>query len=699
MDKQVIYIYKKNKMVYANKKCEEITGYKRDEIYSPGFDFRTLITPESRRTVESALAKHMQGEEVEPYEFSMVTKDGKTIEVINAPKIIMFEGESAILGVLTDITERKQAEEALKAERDKLQALMEGIDHAKIGIDIIRADYKILFQSKNLKEKYGEIGEKCCYEYYRGLGKPCDSCPALKSINSNTVEMTELSGADGRYYELFTAPLPDTDGKIDKAIEIVLDITDRKQAVVALQKERDFSNTLIQSSPAFFVAIDRDGKIIMMNDSMLEALGYTLDEVKGKDYLSTFVSHSDHEELQEVFKTLSKCFEPTLNENTILARDGRELLTEWHGRSLYNDNGELDFFFGVGFDITERKEAENKLCKAFSEIEDLKEQLQAENIYLRKEIKVEHSYGEIVGNSNAIKRVLSSVEQVAGTDSTVLIMGETGTGKELLARAIHNLSSRKRRAMIKVNCAALPQNLIEGELFGREKGAYTGALTQQIGRFEIANSATIFLDEIGELSLELQAKLLRVLQDGEFERLGSSKTTKVDVRVIAATNRDLNEAVKNGSFREDLFYRLKVFPVVVPPLRERQEDIPLLVWSFVKEFETKMGKRIETISQKIMDTLQRYPWPGNVRELRNVIEHAMIITKGSNLQIELPTITSSKVQQNMTIEEIERNHIIQTLDMVGWQVRGENGAAEILGLKPNTLDARIAKLGITRKKQ
>jgi len=250
--------------------------------------------------------------------------------------------------------------------------------------------------------------------------------------------------------------------------------------------------------------------------------------------------------------------------------------------------------------------------------------------------------------------------------------------------------------MVKVNCAALPSTLIESELFGREKGAYTGALTKQVGRFEVADGSTIFLDEISELPFDVEAKLLRVLEEGQFERLGSSKTIKVDVRVIAATNRDLAKAVSEGSFRQDLYYRLNVFPVTVPPLRDRREDIPLLVWAFIKECGEIMGKTIERIPRKNMDALQRYPWPGNIRELRNAIERTMILSKSTTVQVDLPKISDSTKPQSVTLEELERRHILGVLESTGWRVRGKNGAAELLGLKPTTLDSRIKKLGIQR---
>ena len=331
------------------------------------------------------------------------------------------------------------------------------------------------------------------------------------------------------------------------------------------------------------------------------------------------------------------------------------------------------------------------------EIKRLRERLEAENTYLREEIKTQLEYDEIVGDSEPIKHALVQAERVAPTEANVLILGETGTGKELFARAIHRQSARGDQPLICVNCAALASTLIESELFGREKGAYTGALSSQVGRFEIADGSTIFLDEIGELPLEIQAKLLRVLQTGEFERLGSSKTMQVDVRIIAATNRDLAQEARNGSFREDLYYRLNVFPISVPPLRERREDIPQLVWRFVKEFEKDLGRRVEQISKRDMDALTRFAWPGNIRELKNVIERAMILGSGPDLRVEPPELPDGPAVEGLKLDQVEKRHIVAVLEQTGWRVRGAGGAAEQLGLKPTTLESRMQKLGINRR--
>jgi formate hydrogenlyase transcriptional activator len=349
-----------------------------------------------------------------------------------------------------------------------------------------------------------------------------------------------------------------------------------------------------------------------------------------------------------------------------------------------------------------RKQSEESLRQAFSEIGLLKEQLEAENVYLQEEIKLSHNFQEIIGESDSLKYVLYKVEQVAPADTTTLILGETGTGKELIARAIHHASPRKNRPLVKVNCAVLPTTLIESELFGHEKGAFTGALARKLGRFELANGGTLFLDEIGELPLELQPKLLRVLQEGEFERLGSSQTVKVDVRVIAASNRNLHADVQKGLFREDLWFRLNVYPLTLPPLRQRKGDIPLLVNYFVNQYVKKMGKHIASISPATLKALHSYSWPGNVRELANVIERAVINTQGTVLQLadklEAAVSENSTFSSGRTLAEMEREIILQRLEETGWKIEGPNGAAKSLGLYPSTLRNRMSKLGILKAK-
>ncbi|MFZ9033381.1 MAG: sigma 54-interacting transcriptional regulator [Anaerohalosphaeraceae bacterium] len=359
-------------------------------------------------------------------------------------------------------------------------------------------------------------------------------------------------------------------------------------------------------------------------------------------------------------------------------------------------------FIGQLFaNVLRHKQNEERLKKAYIKIEELSKGLDAEIQATSgydaplKCIGAESGYEGMLGHSDAMEAVMAQIKKVACTDSTVLVFGETGTGKELAARAIHQLSARRDKPMVRVNCAAIPESLIESELFGHEKGAFTGADSTRMGRFEIADGSTIFLDEIGELPLAMQAKLLHVLELQQLERVGGSETIDIDVRVVAATNKDLAAEVKAGSFREDLFYRLNIFPIQVPPLRQRKEDIPMLAWTFIQEFSSKMGKVIEK-PLKAMEVLKDYPWPGNVRELRNVIERSMILTEGKDLNIKIPRSLGSVHSQSTGLEDVERDHITEILSMTGWKVRGENGAAQLLQLKPSTLESKMQKLGIKR---
>ncbi len=339
---------------------------------------------------------------------------------------------------------------------------------------------------------------------------------------------------------------------------------------------------------------------------------------------------------------------------------------------------------------------------AFQEIEALKDKLAKEKAYLEDEVRTEHDFGDIVGESKTLRNVLKKVETVAPTDSTALICGETGTGKELIARAVHDLSPRKARTFVKLNCAAIPTGLLESELFGHEKGAFTGAIAQKLGRFELASGGTLFLDEVGEIPLELQPKLLRVLQEQEFERLGGTRTIRVNVRLVAATNRDLGSMVAENRFRSDLYYRLNVFPLDLPPLRQRPDDIPRLVRHFTQRFARRMGRAIETIPSEVMDALVRYPWPGNVRELQNVIERAVLLAEGEVLSVDLPlgrdkwsgpgaTPAPTRLR---TMEEMERDYIAEVLQRAQGAIAGKGGAAELLGLPPSTLRNRMKKLGL-----
>jgi transcriptional regulator with GAF, ATPase, and Fis domain len=425
-----------------------------------------------------------------------------------------------------------------------------------------------------------------------------------------------------------------------------------------------------------------------VTSTLATSSGITADQVEGL-YGRDFVPKTPNAQrrLKEAFESVGKGIDTSGVVLELRRKDnGKPLWMKWWSRPDPSGTYTRTMFL----DITEQVLAEQENAR-----------LQAQNVYLQEEIKLTHNFEELIGSSTSLKQVLKNVERVAPTNSTVLITGETGTGKELIARAIHNLSLRKDRPLVKVNCAAIPAGLIESELFGHEKGAFTGALTKKMGRFEVADKGTIFLDEIGELPLDLQSKLLRILQEGEFERVGGTLTFKVNVRVIAATNRHLEQLSKSGHYRPDLYYRLNVFPIHLPALRERQDDIPLLAQYFVRKFAANFGKKIDRIPERLWTALQRYPWPGNIRELEHVIERAVILTEGSELAVVDWLSTPSQTGDGgtlLTLEELERDHIVRMLEHTNWRVSGEKGAAKILGLNPTTLEARMKKLGITRVK-
>jgi PAS domain S-box-containing protein len=439
--------------------------------------------------------------------------------------------------------------------------------------------------------------------------------------------------------------------------------------------------------------MDMDTEKVWVSSSLKELFYFAPEEeVTYQSFLGK-IHPDDHDRVRQSVEQAVHSEENLHSDYRIVLPDGQIRWICARGKLQLKPDGKSGRLMGISVDITDRVKIENQLKDRIQEIAKLKQQVENENLVLKQEVKFFGEHSKIVGQSLAMKRILAEAEQVAFTDSTILILGETGTGKEMLARFIHQVSKRKNRPMVTINCASLPATLIESELFGREKGAYTGALTQMIGRFEIADGSTLFLDEIGEIPLELQSKLLRVLEEGVFERLGSTKPIHTNVRIIAATNRDLENEVSKGRFRKDLFYRLSVFPILMPPLRDRPEDIPLLVWSFVEEFKMRMGKEVNAIPSKSMESLRSYSWPGNVRELRNVVEHAMILCTNANLSIRPPQ--SGLEQQNSMdkLVDIERQHILSVLERSNWRV---SAAAGILGLKRSTLNSKMKKLSISR---
>ena len=494
--------------------------------------------------------------------------------------------------------------------------------------------------------------------------------------------------------------------------------TDQGDRVFTLSGADHPYRVMIENMNEGAITMAADGTILFCNKGFANIVKESLEKVIGSSLYSYF-SSANHQLFKVLFeqglmgtskgeltlKAGGKNIVPVLISISSLKKTGISgavcvVVTNLTDKKRNKEILKEEEVLQIAHDKLELRVSERtvELQTAISEISILKEQLEVENIYFRHENKMKHQFDNIIGQSDGLKYVLYRAQQVAPADTTILILGETGTGKELIASAIHNMSPRKERPLITVNCAALPGNLIESELFGREKGAFTGADARRVGRFEVANSSTLCLDEIGELPLELQAKLLRVIQHGEFERLGSSHTIKVNVRIVATTNRDLEEEIRKGRFRQDLYYRLNVFPITVPPLRQRREDIPMMVQAFTERYSKKLGKSITTISKETMRILQDYPWPGNVRELESIIERAVILCPGPVLQLaDKLEITAPTVSLALrTLEETERNQIIKILSEIKWRIEGKNGAAAILGIHPSTLRARMHKLGIAR---
>jgi formate hydrogenlyase transcriptional activator len=463
------------------------------------------------------------------------------------------------------------------------------------------------------------------------------------------------------------------------------------QLQIKLKESEQRYRDLFEEAPIAYVNEALDSRFLGANRAALSILGLKEEEVTGTYGFSLIPDTPEAQKrVKDAFESINRGQNTSGVVLELRRKDNNQpLFIQWWSKP--DPSGQFTRTMFV--DITQQVLMEQEQAR-----------LKAQNQYLQEEIKLNYNFEEIVSKSANFQKILQQIEQVASTDATVLILGESGTGKELIARAVHHISNRSKRPLVKVNCATLPANLIESELFGHEKGAFTGAMERKIGRFELADGGTIFLDEIGELPVELQAKLLRVLQEGEFERLGNPKTMKVNVRVIAATNRNLQLAIEKKEFREDLFYRLNVFPVTCPPLRSRKDDIPLLVKHFCQKHEGKIGRKIIDIPKQVIDTLVAYDWPGNIRELENIIERAMILSRNGVLEYgdwipteKLSGDVSGKAASSAKLEDIEKTHIIETLKKTGWKVSGEKGAAKILGLNPTTLEARMKKLGIKRE--
>ncbi len=689
-------------MEYVSPVFEEVWGHSCQSLYDKPDSWLERLHAQDRERVQNAFVRLKAGEMYDQ-EYRVIHPNG-SVRWVRDRAFPVFDGPGNVIrvtGIAEDITQRKEAETLLRESEARFRTVA---DSAPVLIWMAGPDKLCNFFNKTWLDFTGRNAQQEMGDGWTDGIHPADFSSCLKTYVESfdarrpfTMQY-RLRGHDGLYHWISDNGVPrfDADGTFAGYIGSCVDITEQHQAGEALRQSEERFRQVAENVSDFVWEVDASGLYTYTSRSVEKILGYKPDELVGKMHFYDLFSPEVREKLKTaVFHAFAErqAFRTFPHQN--LCKAGKRVFLESSGAPILDASGNLLGYRGADTDVTDRKLAEEALHQSWDEIRRLKDRLQMESEYLRTEIKLTQSFGEIIGQSEAVKKVLHELEQVSPADCPVLIAGETGTGKELIARAIHRLSRRSDRAMVKVNCAALPSTLIESELFGRERGAFTGAMTSQAGRFEIADGSTIFLDEIAELSPEVQAKLLRVLQEGEFERLGSPNVRKVDVRVIAATNRNLVEEVQQGRFRQDLYYRLSVFPIQVPPLRDRTEDIPVLVSAFVTEFASRMGKKITKLPRRTMEAMQRYSWPGNIRQLRNVLEHGVILSTDEVLRIPPLTDPQSPAQsQSTTLTGVEREYIVKTLEKTRGRIKGPQGAAKVLGINPATLYSRMRKLGI-----
>lgn len=700
--------------VLWNENLESIYGLRRGGFGGRSEDWQKRVHPDDLARCEAEIANSMRGKHSGwQSEYRMFRADTREMRWIYAKGRFFYDDDgkpTRMLGINMDITDRKVADTARRSSELKFSGIVNSAMDAIVSVD--ESQHVVLFNSAAEKmfgytaaEMIGKKIDILIPEQYRPAH--AEHLRAFGETGVTSRAMGRLQPLCGRKSDGTQFPIEASISQIKTNGErtytvIMRDITERRRAEEAVQTSEAKFRNMADTAPVLIWVSGPDKLCNYFNQGWLQFTGQPLEEELGSGWTKG-IHPEDRAGCLDSFDIAFESRQPFQIEYRLRAANGEYRWIYDSGTPRFSSEGEFLGFIGSGIDVTDRKRAEESIKKAHAELNELKNQLQAENIVLQEEIRLAHPVTSMVGQSKAIQYVQYKIEQVAQTDSTVLILGETGTGKELVARAIHEHSKRKERTLIKVNCAALSPTLIESELFGHERGAFTGAAARKIGRFELANHGTLFLDEIGELPVELQSKLLRVLQEGEFERLGGSQTIKVDVRIIAATNRNMETAIEKGVFREDLWYRLNVFPITVPPLRQRREDIPLLVEHFAKAFSVSLGKPINEISAATMRKLCDYSWPGNIRELANVVERGVINSTGPILHIadqfaSLSTSESASTQAR-TLAEIERDYIIRVLEEVYWKIEGPSGAAAILGLNPSTLRTRMAKLGIRRSAQ
>ncbi len=685
-------------IVLANAQAERLFAYDRQELVGQPIE---ILVPERFRSIHPIhRSRYAALPHTRPMgaglELFARRKDGSEFAVDIMLSPLTVEGAPFTLAVIRDVTLRKRVEQ----ERDRQASIAREqaalLDLAHDSIIVRDLENRITFWNRGAEEKYGWRQEEALGQVAHALlhtqfPKPFEEMEqALRRDHYWEGEVIHTAKNGNRIVVASRRVLQcDTEGKATAILEINNDITQRKQTEEALQRNEERLRALFEFSPDAIV-VTCEGKIGDVNARVEQVFGYKRSELLGQPieiliperFRSTHPKHRSEYAAHPRVRTMGVGLE-------LYARrkDGSEFPVDIMLGPIDASEGQI--VLSVIRDLTEKKEAEEALR--------LSEQQKS---YLEEELESTHQFDEIIGENSGLKRVLKQVEDVAGTDATVLILGETGTGKELIARAIHELSRRRSHAFVKLNCSAIPSGLLESELFGHEKGAFTGAIAQKVGRLELAHQGTFFLDEVGDLPLELQPKILRAIQEKEFERVGGTRTIPVNVRLVAATNRDLAKMVHAGQFRSDLYYRLRVFPITIPPLRDRRDDIPLLVHYFLGSHSKRMGRRIETIPAETMQALIKWHWPGNVRELENFIERSVILSPGPVLRAplaELEATGESTGRADSKLEVAEREHILRILRECKGMIGGANGAAERLGLKRTTLNSKLKKLGIRRR--
>jgi PAS domain S-box-containing protein len=677
--------------------------------------FWSRVYPDDRGWLEKLVDRAVGEKRAFEHEFRLLLPDGalKHVSGIGRPVLDDAGNLTAYIGTTMDITERKRAEDVIRKQKAHFEKLFELAPEAIVLRDI---ENRVLRVNREFTNLYGFTPEEAIGQYVSDLIVPDDQRDesgkmreALARGERVEAELTRKRKDGSRLSVSFVAAPVKVEGNTPEIFSIYRDITERKRAEEALRRSEAYlSEGQRLSHTGSWARCITSGEVYFSQESH-RIFGFAPNTNVTIEMILSRIHPDDRAAAQETIQKANLDSVDFDLHYRIILDDGSIRYVHVIGHPVRKPDGQVAEFIGTHVDVTERRLSRKALEDALVEINNLKEQLFQENVALRQEIDETSMFEEIVGKSSALQKVLKELETVGPTDSTVLILGETGTGKELIARAIHNLSARKSNAFVKVNCAAIPTGLLESEFFGHERGAFTGAIAQRIGRFELAHHGTVFLDEIGEIPLDLQPKLLRVLQEREFERLGSSRTLQTDARLIAATNRDLSELVAEHKFRSDLFYRLNVFPIRVPSLRERPEDVPLLVRHFAEIYSRRMGKLIRNIPPETMSAFMSYDWPGNVRELQNVIERAVILSSHGVLRVSPAELkmTSTATPANAeivaairpkrvrtTVPPLTREQIAQALRESGGRVGGVEGAAARLGLKRTTLIAQMKRLGV-----